>query len=374
MSSYMYKGSVLLLFIAGVLILQGCGNTEHTIDNKEKQIVEKLPEAFRLEKNFLQSSIRIPGELIAFQQVDLYAKVSSFIKELYVDVGSEVRKGQLLAVMEAPEINEQLAGAVSRLKAQEAVYIASKATYERLLQTSKTPGTVSQNDLDLAYARQQADFAQLEAARAARNEADNTRGYLEIRAPFNGVITARNVSAGAYVGPSGKGSEFPIFTLQEQGRLRLVVSVPESYSGYLKKNSEIEFSVHAMPGERFKSRLTRLAGALDSRLRSQRIEIDVDNKNKILLPGMITEVSIPLNNSAPSYIVPSSAVLSSTQGIFVIKVQDDVLMWQPVKTGREHNDSTEIFGPLETGDILIKDANEEVRNGSPAGKISIVER
>ena len=115
---------------------------------------EASVEVFNLKKEQLSSAVKIPGELIAYQQVDIYAKVSSFVKKLHVDVGSVVTAGQLLATMEAPELTSQLSGAESRLKSQEAVYLASKATYERLLETSKTPGTVSQNDLDLALAKQ----------------------------------------------------------------------------------------------------------------------------------------------------------------------------------------------------------------------------
>ncbi|VTP86751.1 efflux RND transporter periplasmic adaptor subunit [Sphingobacterium daejeonense] len=137
--------------------------------------------------------------------------------------------------MDAPELKSQQNAAESRLQSQQALYLASKATYDRLLQTSKTPGTISSNDLEQAYAKQQSDLAQLKAARAASNEVTDTREYLVIRAPFSGIITARNVSAGAIVGPSGKGSELPIFSLVEQKKLRLVVSVPDAYSIKLEK-------------------------------------------------------------------------------------------------------------------------------------------
>ncbi|RFS20231.1 efflux RND transporter periplasmic adaptor subunit [Chitinophaga silvatica] len=328
-------------------------------------------EAFSLEKSNLTSSIRIPGELVAFQQVDLYAKVNSFVKKLNVDVGSTVSTGQLLATMEAPEMNAQLSGAESKLKSQEAIYLSSKATYDRLLETSKTPGTVSQNDLDLAFARQKSDLAQLDAAKAAHREVGDNRNYLEIRAPFNGVITARNVSAGAYVGPSGKGSELPIFTLQEQKKLRLVVSVPETYISYLASGSDIKFTVASLANKQFEGKVIRMAGALDRKLRSQHIEIDVHNDNKELLPGMIVEVSLPLNSSSSNFVVPTSAVLNSTKGVYVIKVDDKKTKWVPVTTGRTDNGKTEVFGALNVGDVLISNAGEEVRDDAPAGNIKI---
>jgi membrane fusion protein (multidrug efflux system) len=328
-------------------------------------------DAFSLEKGSISSSIQIPGELIAFQQVDLYAKVSSFIKKMNVDVGSEVSTGQVLATMEAPEINSQLSGAESRLKSQEAIYLSSKATYDRLLETSKTPGTISQNDLDVAFARQKSDQAQLDAAKAAHREVGDNRNYLEIRAPFNGVITARNVSAGAYVGPSGKGSEMPIFTLQEQKKLRLVVSVPEAYTSYLGSESEVNFTVRSLANKPFKGKVIRLAGALDRKLRAQHIEIDVANNDKSLLPGMVAEVAIPLNGNANNFLVPSSAVLNATRGVFVIKVQDQKTKWVPVTAGRSENGKTEVFGDLTAGDTIVTTASEEVRDDAPATNVKV---
>ena len=321
------------LIVAVSATLQNCGSSKAKEETETKKEAAEAPvtEAFVLHKGKLASNLQIPGELIPFQQVDLYAKVSSFVRKLHVDVGSEVVQGQLLASMEAPELTAQFAGTESKLKSQEAIYLASKASYDRLLETSKTPGTVSQNDLDMALAKQNSDLAQLEAARSASKEVSDTRNYLEIRAPFSGVISARNVSAGAYVGPTGKGSEFPLFTLVEQKKLRLVVSVPEAYSSYLKSQSAVTFKVKAQPNENFPAKVSRLSGALDLRLRAQRIEMDVVNNDRKLLPGMIAEVSIPVNNGADSYIVPKTALLNSTQGTYMIKVADQKASWIPVK-------------------------------------------
>ncbi|HLY70549.1 MAG TPA: biotin/lipoyl-binding protein, partial [Puia sp.] len=134
-----------LVFLAG-MTLPGCGSSsarEEPADAKKEATAPAALETFHLKTGQLTGSLQVPGELISFQQVDLYAKVSSFVKRLYADVGTQVKEGQLLAVMEAPEINSELAAAESKLKSQEAVYIASKSTYDRLVETSKTPGTVS---------------------------------------------------------------------------------------------------------------------------------------------------------------------------------------------------------------------------------------
>jgi membrane fusion protein (multidrug efflux system) len=325
-------------------------------------------ETFLLHKGRLTGDLQTPGELIAWQQVDLYAKENSFVRRLYADIGSDVKAGQLLADLEAPELASSLAGAASRLKAQEAIYIASKANYDRILSTSKTPGTISQNDIDQADARQKSDYAQWEAARSAYDQIAETLKYLEIRAPFGGVVSARNVNTGAYVGPSGKGSELPLFTLQEQKRLRLVVSVPEASTGYLTIGRQVSFAVKALPNRTFKARVDRLAGALDNRLRAERVEMDVSNEDKKLLPGMVAEVSLPLPGQDSTFVVPQTAVVNSTQRIFVIRLTSGhKAEWVDITRGREENGMAEIYGPLREGDKLIKVAGEEIRDGSAYG-------
>lgn len=367
-----YASRIMILLVM-IAFGYSCNNSKSLKPTNEKVEAPKPTaiEAFILNKSDLTSSVKIPGELVAYQQVDLYAKVSSYIKKLHVDVGSEVNSGQLLAELDAPEINAQLSAAESRLKSQEALYIASKSAYERLYETSKTPGTISKNDLDQANAKQKSDLAQLDAAKSNYREIQNTRDYLQIKAPFSGVITVRNVSAGAYVGPSGKGSDMPLFILQEHKKLRLIVSVPESYTTYISTKSEVEFSVNSIAGEKFKAKISRLAGVLDTKLRSQHIEMDVINNNHKLLPGMVAEVSVPLTSNTNAYIVPASAVLNSTTGIFVISIHNKTNVWVPVKTGRTYENRTEVFGLLLAGDTIITHAGEEIRNGAAVNNFSI---
>lgn len=359
----------LLLSFGIVNLLGGCNASEEKIDEHKTQetkdtAVQVAVEIFPLQKGTLSTSYKIPGELMAFQQVDIYAKVSSFIKKLYVDVGSEVSMGQLLAVMEAPELNSQLSGAESRLHVQEAIYTASKANYDRLLETSKTPGTISPNDLDQATAKKNADFAQLAAASAAYKEIAETKKYLEIRAPFTGIITTRNVNTGAIVGPAGKGSELPLFTLQEQKKLRLIISVPEAVTSYLSKQVPVTFTVKGLPNEKFTGNINRMAGALDLKLRSERVEMDITNIDKRLLPGMVAEVSLPASTSDSTFIIPKTAIVNSTERIFVIRLSNGKAVWVAVKNGREADDKVEIYGNLAAGDSLVTTASEEIRDGS----------
>jgi membrane fusion protein (multidrug efflux system) len=325
----------------------------------ESPVVVLIP----VQKGKLSSTITVPGELLPYQQVDLYAKVNSYVKGLMVDIGSQVHKGQLLATLEAPEINSQLSTANSRIKQQQAVYFASKATYDRLFNTSKTPGTISQNDLEQAEAKKNSDYANLEAVRSAYKESAANMAYLNIRAPFDGVITARNLNLGAYVGPGGKGTD-PLFVLQDQQRLRLVVSVPESYTGDLNKKNEVTFTVKSLPNQKFTAKIKRLAGALDEKLRSERLEMDVYNTSKRLLPHMFAEVNVPLPAKDSTFIVPKNAVVTSTERVFVIKVLNHRALWVNVQKGFQFGDMVEVYGNLKPGDQIVKQASDEIRDGS----------
>ena len=376
------RSSIILL--AGALlmlgVLSGCSSSDGEAKNKDSQSdsgssksipgggkndSSTITPVVSLMKGRLSTTLYVPGELEAFYQVDLYAKVASFVKKLYVDIGSEVREGQLLATMEAPEIQSQLATALSREKAQEAIYIADKASYDRVVETAKTPGTISPNDIDQADAKQKSDYAQLEALKAAYNEVAETLKYLEIRAPFDGVISARNTNPGAYVGPSGQGQSTPMFTLQQQKHMRLVVSVPEAFTGFLYDQDEVKFTVKVLPDQKFTAKVRRLAGALDNRLRAERTEMDVYSNDKTLLPGMVAEVDLPLPSKDSTFIVPSSAVVNGTEQVFVVRITPDhKAEWINVRLGRSEGGRMEIYSDsLREGDMLVQRASEETRNG-----------
>lgn len=369
MTTIIRSNHLYVAFFAAALLWSSCNTAQTTPpDATATESSAAKTSTFKLEAQPMVTALNLPGELIAYHQVDLYAKVSSFVRDLKADIGSEVKKGQLLITLEAPEMNSQLAGAESKLKSQEAIYTASKANYNRLYETSKTPGTISKNDLDQALARKNSDEAQFEAARASIREIGSMRDYLEIRAPFSGIISARNVNPGAYVGPSGKGSELPLFTLQDQRNLRLVISIPELYTGYLKQGDEVSFTIKSHPDEIFHTKVIRMSGALDTRLRSEKVEFDVKNDDLKLLPGMIAEVNIPLPARSNTFVIPKGALLDTSEGIFVIRVVNNKTQKVEVKKGRESDGKVEVFGNLNLNDVLISEASEEIRDGSTINK------
>ncbi|MHB8206537.1 efflux RND transporter periplasmic adaptor subunit [Mucilaginibacter sp.] len=354
---------ILCLLTAGLLA---------SCQSKQQAAVVTQPNtvpAFSLKEGTLNTTMSIPGVLQPYQTVDLYAKVNGFIKVMTVDIGSVVHKGQLLMTLDAPEMTAALKQSQEDLHSKEAIYRGSKANYDRLLSTSKKPGTISPNDLDMSHAKMSADSASLLAAKSAYQLAADLKDYLEVRAPFDGVISSRNVYPGAYVTPSDKSSNKPMLTLQEQTKLRLVVDVPEAATGYFTDKGTVHFTVKTLPGKQFTAMVNRMAGSMDETLRTEQMQMDIVNNDKQLLPGMFAQVNLQLSNAQKNFIVPQSAVTENSQRIFVIRVVNNKAQWVNIQKGRETADSLEVYGNLKAGDVLISNATDEMKNGTTVNTV-----
>ncbi|NSL86611.1 efflux RND transporter periplasmic adaptor subunit [Chitinophaga sp. Mgbs1] len=312
----------------------------------------------------LAGSIRLPGTLEAFQQVSIYPRVNGFVSRITVDRGSRVKKGQVLLVLEAPEVAQQYYAAQSRYLQAAAVYAGSKDNYERTVATGEeTPGTISAHDMELAKARMLADSALMNSEQANFRAKGVMESYLTVTAPFDGVITERNIHPGALVGPDTRLDSKPMLMLAQEDKLRLVLQVPEIYSGQLLKQATVDFGVNALPGKIFSGSISREAGMLNDKYRSEAVEIDVQNDTRLLKPGMYAEITMPVNGSAAALVVPASAVVMSTERKYVIVIKDHHTKWIDVQEGNHHNDSTEVFGALQAGDRIIANATDEIRDG-----------
>ncbi|WXH32451.1 Multidrug resistance protein MdtA [Myxococcus stipitatus] len=354
-----------LLAAGGLVSVSACRTAETPAKAAEtaRPVARTATETFRVEPSRLESNLRLPAELMADQTVDVYAKVNSYVKNLRVDIGSVVRKGDLLVTLEAPEIEAQLASAKARQAAMEALHVASKANYERTVKTSQTEGAVARDAIDQARAKEQADAAQVVAAKATHDELAAMKGYLVLRAPFDGVVTERNVELGTYVGPSGRGSNKPMVVVKALQKMRLTVSIPEAYSPYLRLGDTVSFSVRSLPGRVFTASLTRRAGALDAALRSERVEADVDNADGALLPMMVADARLTLSSPGPTVVLPRTAVVESGMGTYVLRVRDGAARRIPVTRGLRVGEQVEVFGALEAGDVLVLKATEEMKEG-----------
>src|SRR5262249_14074375 len=234
----------------------------------------------------VEREVKLPGEFQPYLAVPIVAKVTGFVKQIEVDRGSAVKQGQLLATLEAPEMQAQIVEAESKAQAvelqraeAEARLAAAQSTYERLNAASATPGVVAENDVIVAQKSAEAAQAlvrsyesSIKAARAQVQAVKDLEQYLQIKAPFDGIITERNVHPGALVGPS---APTPLLRLHQLSRLRLVVAVPEALVGAIVKGARVPFTVPAYPGEKFSGVLTLLAHDLDAKTRTMAVEIDV---------------------------------------------------------------------------------------------------
>jgi membrane fusion protein (multidrug efflux system) len=328
---------------------------------KKKQATKKNTYALTaVVKEPLSSSIQLPAVLTAYQKVSIFPRVNGFVKTVLVDRGSVVKKGQLLMELDAPEIIQQYYAAQSKYLQAKAIYAGSKDNYERTVAVSETPGTISPHDVEVANARMLADSAIMNSELANFRALEATRSYLTVTAPFDGVITERNIHPGALAGPTGT---VPMLMLEQEDKLRLVMQIPEMYSAQLSSTRQIVFHVNALPGETFTGGISRQAGSLNDHYRSEAVEADVQNPQHRLKPGMYAEVVIPVTGSVQAMVVPGSAIVTSTEKKYVIGVKNGRTHWIDVQEGNRHTDSTEVFGDLKAGDRVILLGTDEIKEG-----------
>jgi membrane fusion protein (multidrug efflux system) len=323
----------------------------------------------------LERPILLPGDLIAFQDVEIRPKVSGFVEAIAVDRGSVVKKGQLLVRMVAPELAAQRGEAESKIQSAQSQRIEAEAklasdegTYQRLKKASETPGVVAGNDLEVAQKAVDADRARVEsgkqgeqAARDAARSVADIESYLQIAAPFDGVVTERNVHPGSLVGPS---SPMVMLRIQQVSTLRLVVAVPEDTVAGTQPGQMIKFTVPAYPGETFTGKVARLARALDVKTRTMPVELDVPNPTGKLSPGMFAQVAWTMRRQQPSLFVPPSAVATTTERTFVVRIRNGEAEWIDVKRGAAMKQLVEVFGDLHAGDQVAVRGTDELRAGT----------
>lgn len=352
----------IIILIATTCFLAACSGNQKPVDlTAAKSNGNKKYETGSVTEKALSSYARLPGQLNPFNEVNLFPKVNGFVKQIYVDRGSQVTKGQLLMTLEAPEMESQLQAANSRyLQAQETAN-ASKEKYNRLKQAAAEPGSVSPLDLDNAVSRMKSDMAIANSEKSNVASVRTMQGYLKIYAPFDGMIVQRNVSPGALVAP-GKATDQPMLILQDTRKLRLEVAIPEDYVDKVDLKQAVSFTFNAMPGVTHTAKISRSANALGS-MRSEAIEIDVTNKDGQLKPGMYAEVKIPMLSGAKSLLVPNTAIVRSTEREYVIAVRDGKAKLIDVKEGLAGKDDTEVFGALSTNDRIVINGSDDLKEG-----------
>ncbi|HRN55178.1 MAG TPA: efflux RND transporter periplasmic adaptor subunit [Agriterribacter sp.] len=304
--------------------------------------------------------ISVPAELKPYEQVAVYAKVTGFVKQLYVDRGSHVRKGQLLAVLEAPEMEQKYLSDKSTEQKVYSDYLYAKQAYDRLVDASKTTGAVADIELDRAGSAMESAKSAYDASKAGTAGAAQLQEYLRITAPFDGIITGRNVSVGAL---AGTGADMPLFMMAQNNKLRLTLSLPEKHAASVQQNMSATFTVSSQPGKTFKAVLSRTSGLLDRQDRSLTLEFDVNNPLGELQGGDYAQVRLKLQRKSPTNWVPSKSVLTTQSGTYVMMLNNDEIKRIPVKEGIRLDTLTEVFGSLSPQDNIILKPSEEIKEG-----------
>lgn len=341
-----------------IFALASC-STGHT---EEKHIprAPKAPEypLVTVAEGGITTELKLPAQLAAYQEVSIFPKVNGYVKTVQVDLGSNVARGALLMTLDAPELEENMTQARERYAHAQAEAALDKEHYERLLEASQTPGAVSVYDLSAVKSKMEAANALCNAEKANWQMQQTMRGYLQVAAPFAGIITVRNVHPGALVSNSAK--DIPMLELKETDRLRLQVDVPEAGAGALSGKDSLTFYLSAFPGKRFSAPICRKSSNVNPQFRSERIEADIDNKDGMLSPGMYADVLLESHGDAHAFYVPRTAVVTSTEQQYVLKCHGSAITKVAVSTGAETADKVQVYGALTTGDQVIAKANDEI--------------
>ena len=358
-------GLVLLgLIAAGVMVLSNEGHVplDPTVSSSSTQSLEisGIPagsaqqlsvEVVPVSSQILKETIPLTGELLPFLSVDLSPKIMGIVESVHVDRGTKVKKGDILIQLRAPELQAQRREAEAQLR-------AANITYTRLQTAASTPGIVAGNDLELAQHHQEALTARLQSLQEMEK-------YLRVVTPFDGVITQRNIHPGAVVGPDGGGGRASsLLRLEQIIHLRLIVPVPEIYAGSIDKGATVPFSVPAYPEEIFQGVVSRIAQSVDPKTRSMPVEMDVDNPTMRLAAGMFPEVRWPIRRSTPTLFVPATAVVTTTENVFVLLVKENLVEWIPVRKGAKSGFMVEVFGALQSDDLVVFRGTDEIRPGT----------
>jgi membrane fusion protein (multidrug efflux system) len=353
-----------IFFFFTMVIFAACNNSSKSKETTtaSESIQDTVP-VFILRDTSVKKSIELPAELLPYEQSQLFARVQGYVKEMKVDIGDKVHRGQVLALIEAPELNTKQAEYQSTVEASKAKYITSNDVYQRLNKASQaeTPGIVAPVDLIRSRNQVLADSASYQAAKQLAQSYQQVAGLLVLRAPFDGIITTRNADRGALVG-----SNQVILTVQDNRKLRLRVAVPELYNASNAATNQASFRVDAFPEKLFLATLSRKSGTIDATTRTEQWEYIFDNKNNELKAGSFAYVKLNIERAGNSFIVTPGAIATNQERKFVIRIKDGKTEWVDVRQGMSTDQGIEIFGNLSNNDTLVIRATDERKQGSTA--------
>jgi RND family efflux transporter MFP subunit len=385
MKKWIIAAAVLAAVCLIAWIWMGRSPSEAEAPSKAGKDAEGVPAAVaRVERRNIGDTLTIAGAFKPFQEVDVHAKVSGYVRTMYVDVGDHVKEGQTLAVLEVPELAAELSGAEasvrrwqdeirraqSDIERAQSAYSAANSAYTRLKQASDTrPGLVAQQELDDSQAKAQESQAQVESAKAAfssaqqqlevaeanRKQYSALSSYTRIIAPFAGVITTRYADTGALVaaGTSSSTQAMPVVRLAQYSVLRLVLPIPESVAAQIHVGQTMKVHVQAL-NQDFEGKVARFADALNEQTRTMETELDFENSSNRLIPGMYAQAIFAIDQHKGVLTIPLEAVLRSGDDAKALVVnRENIVEERQIKLGGESNTSAVVLGGLLEGEVVI---------------------
>lgn len=304
----------------------------------------------------------LPGNMEAFTDTPVYARTNGYIKQWYVDIGGRARAGQLLADIETPEIDQQLLQARAQLATARANYELARSTAARWESLLKTE-SVSRQETDEKVSDMAAKKAVMDAAAAEVSRLANLQSFQKVIAPFDGVVTARNIDIGTLINSGSNGPGRELFHMTATAKMRVYVQVPQVNSPSAKPGVRVELTLPEFPGRRFHAGIVRTANAIDPISRTLLVEVDVANPDGLLLPGAYAEVHLKLRQGGHALVIPFNTTLFRSEGLCVAVVRGNRVQLTPVTVGHDYGDSLEIVAGLHGDEQLIVNPSDSLAAG-----------
>src|SRR6266481_3121388 len=307
--------------------------------------------------------IILPGNVQPFITSPIYSRTSGYLKKWYFDIGAHVKQGQLLAVIDTPEVDQQLQQSLSNLNTAKANLTLAEITKNRY-QELLTKNAVAQQDADNAVGTYNANKAIVDANQANVKQLQALQSFEKIYAPFDGVVTARNTDIGDLINSGSSGTaKTDLFHISQPDKLRVYVNVPEEYSQGIKVGMTADLSLAEFPGRKFQGKLVRTAEAINATTRTLLIEVEVDNPTGTLLTGSYAEVHLKVPTQASTLLLPVNALLFRSEGLRAGVVKDGKVVLTALTPGRDFGNQIEIVSGLKPDDQVIINPPDSIISG-----------
>jgi len=361
-----WLGLVVALLVMAVLLMSGIWSrvrARTALDAETARVAVPAVSVVSPKQTAPAEEIILPGNVQPFITSPIYSRTNGYLQKWYFDIGAHVKKGQLLAVIDTPEVDQQLEQSLSNLntaKANLALAQITKDRYQGLL----TKNAVAQQDVDNAVGTYNANKAIVDANQANVKQLKALQSFEKIYAPFDGVITARNTDIGDLINSGSSGTaKTDLFHIAQPDKLRVYVNVPEEYSQGIKVGMTADLTLAEFPGRKFQGKLVRTAEAINLTTRTLLIEIEVDNPSGTLLTGSYAEVHLKVATHAATLLLPVNTLLFRSEGLQVGVVKDGKVVLTAVTPGRDFGNQIEVVSGLKPDDQVIINPPDSIVSG-----------